>query len=505
MGGDAGTEQRGEAGTPKRHDDATLTRGHAAAEGGLLIRHAAHVLTGMAGAASRSDAADIRIAGGVITEMGRGLALRAGERVLDATDAVVYPGWVNTHHHLFQSLLKGVPAGIDATLTPWLKAVPYAHRGGFDEATLRLAARVGIVELMLSGCTTVADHHYIYYPGIGYDPTAVLFDEAEKLGVRFMLLRGGATQMRDAEAGSPAHLRPETLDAMLGGVETAAHRHHQTGPRPRTRVAMAPTTVTISLKTGEAKAVARAARAIGVPLHSHLSETVSYLEHCRAAFDRLPLEYVAEQEWVGPDVWYAHLVHLSAPEMRLLADSGTGIAHCPQSNGRLGSGVAPAPALARLGVPVSLGVDGAASNEAADMLSEAHQCWLVHRAHAGAASRPRPEGAGEAGGDAVTVEQIVHWGTAGGARVLGFDGVGTLAVGQAADLAVYALDEPRYFGLHDPALGPVVSGGRPRLRWLVVEGSVLVEDDIVRGLDMAELRDEARRAVERLARGVRTA
>jgi len=466
----------------------------------MLIRHAGHMLTGLPGTAARSPATDLRIANGVITEMGRGLLPQPGERVLDATDCVIYPGWVNTHHHLFQSLLKGVPAGIDATLTPWLKAVPYAHRGGFDEATLRLAARVGLVELMLSGCTTVADHHYIYYPGMGFDPSAALFDEADKLGVRFMLLRGGATQTRDAEAGAPAHLRPESLDALLGAVEATAHRFHRRGPRARTRVAMAPTTVTISLKTGEAKAVARAARAIGVPLHSHLSETVSYIEHCRSAFDMLPLEYVAEQEWLGPDVWYAHLVHLAPSEMRLLADTGTGIAHCPQSNGRLASGVAPAPALARMGVRVSLGVDGAASNEAADMLSEAHQCWLMHRAHAGAASRARPEGAGEEGADAVSVEQIVHWGTAGGAQVLGFDGVGTLAVGQAADLAVYALDEPRYFGLHDPALGPVVSGGRPTLRWLVADGAVVVEDDAIPGLDMAELQAEARAAVARLTR-----
>jgi len=214
----------------------------------------------------------------------------------------------------------------------------------------------------------------------------------------------------------------------------------------------------------------------------------------------LPLEYAAEQEWLGPDVWFAHLVHLAPSEMQLLADTQTGIAHCPQSNGRLGSGVAPVPALARLGVRVSLGVDGAASNEAADMLSEAHQCWLMHRAQAGAASRARPEGAGEVGADVVTVEQIVHWGSAGGAQVLGFDGVGTLAVGQAADLAVYALDEPRYFGLHDPALGPVVSGGRPTLKWLVAAGSVVVEDDAIPGLDMAELRAQSRVAVDRLMR-----
>lgn len=464
----------------------------------MLIRNAAAVLTGAAGAAARSTARDLRVESGVITDMGRALVPLPGERVLDASGAVVYPGWVNTHHHLFQSLLKGVPAGIDSTLTRWLKAVPYAFRGAFDEATLRLAARIGIVELMRSGCTTVADHHYLYHPGMGFDPSEVLFDEARKLGVRFMLLRGGATQMRDAEANGPPHLRPERLEAMLASVERTARRFHQNGPRALTRVAMAPTTITISLQTDQLKPVARAARAFGIPLHSHLSETVCYIEHCRAAFGRLPLEYAAEHEWLGPDVWFAHLVHLAESERALIAASGTGIAHCPQSNGRLGSGVAPAPELDRRGVPVSIGVDGAASNEAADMLSEVHHAWLMHRAHAGAASRPRPEGAGEAGAEIVGVEQIVRWGTAGGARVLGFDGVGTLAVGQAADLAVYGLDDPRYFGLHDSALGPVVSGARPRLKWLLANGEVIVEDDAIPGLDLAELRASAHAAVARL-------
>ncbi len=241
---------------------------------------------------------------------------------------------------------------------------------------------------------------------------------------------------------------------------------------------------------------------MGIPLHTHLSETVSYQEHCRAAFDRLPVDYAAEHEWVGPDVWFAHLVHVSEPERRILASTGTGMAHCPQSNGRLGSGVAAAPALARAGAPVTLGVDGAASNEAADMLSEMHHAWLVHRGHAGAATRARPEGAGEQGADAVTVEQIVHWSSAAGADLLGFQGVGRLEPGQAADLAVWNLDDPRYFGLHDMALGPVVSGARPRLQWLLVDGRVVVEDDCIPGLDLAELRAEARAAVKRLAAGV---
>lgn len=464
----------------------------------ILVRNAHGILTGMPGEAARSPASDVRIDQGIITEMGRGLAAQPGERVLDATDCVIYPGWVNTHHHLFQSLLKGIPAGIDLTLGPWLQAVPFAYRRSFDEERLRLAARIGLIELMLSGCTTVADHHYIYYPGMSYDASAALFDEADALGVRFMLQRGGATVTRKLEVDDGSSLQPETLDGMIAEVERTAGRFHRNGPRPRTRVSMAPTTVTVSLRTAEMKLVARAARALGIPMHSHLSETVGYMEHCREAFGCLPIQYVAEHEWVGPDVSFAHLVHLTDAEARILGETGTGMAHCPQSNGRLGSGVARAPELQRLGAAVSIGVDGAGSNEAADMLSEVHFCWLMHRAHAGAASRPRPQGQGEAGADATTVEQVVHWATAGGARVLGFDGVGTLAPGQAADLAVYDLDSPRYFGLHDPAIGPVVGAGRPRLKWLLADGRVIVEDDAIPGVDLARLRAQARAEVVRL-------
>ncbi|MDB5730965.1 MAG: isoxanthopterin deaminase [Variovorax sp.] len=464
----------------------------------FLIRNAHAVLTGERGAAARSAATDVRVAAGVITEMGRGLEPVPGERVLDASDCAIYPGWVNTHHHLFQSLLKGVPAGIDLTLGPWLQAVPFLYRRCFTEERLRLAARIGIVELMLSGCTTVADHHYLYQPGLGYDPGAALFEEADALGARFMLLRGGATVTRTLEANDRNFVPPETLDGMIGAVERSAARFHQRGPRARRRVALAPTTANVSLRTEELKPVARAARGMGIALHTHMSESVATVEHCRAAFGMLPIEYMAEHEWLGPDVWMAHLVHLTESERRLLGESGTGIAHCPQSNARLADGIAPAPALDRLGATVSLGVDGAASNEAADMISEVHFCWLVHRARAGAATRPRPEGQGESGADTVTAEQVVHWATAGGARVLGFDGVGTLAVGQAADFAVYDLDDPRYFGLHDPAIGPVVSGGRPRLKWLFADGRIVVEDDVIPGLDMARLRAEARTEVRRL-------
>ncbi|RQO33645.1 amidohydrolase [Herminiimonas sp. KBW02] len=468
----------------------------------VFIRNAHAILTGKSGVDARSKASDIRIEQGVITEMGNDLTPQGGERVLDARDCVIYPGWVNTHHHLFQTLLKGVPNGINQTLSPWLQSVPYLYRHSFNEERLRLAARIGMIELMLSGCTTIADHHYIYTPGMSYDPSAVLFEEAEALGVRFMLLRGGATVTRKLETNASNQAQPETLDGMLADVERTAARFHQNGPRPRTRVAMAPTTATVSVQADDLKYIARIARGMGIPMHTHMSESVSYMEYCREKFGCLPIEFLAEHEWLGPDVSLAHLTHLTDTEMQILGKSGTGMAHCPQSNARLADGIANAPMLEKLGAQVTLGVDGAASNEAADMLSEVHFCWLVHRAKAGAATRPRPDGAGEAGADSVTAEQVVRWATANGAKMLGFEGVGTLEVGQAADLAVYDLDAPRYFGLHDMAIGPVASGGRPRLKWLLADGAIVVEDDAIPGLDMAALRAEARADVLRLIRDV---
>lgn len=461
----------------------------------LLLKGAAHLWTGRRGAMRHAGGTDIRVHDGVITAIGA-LAPEPGERVLDAAGCVVYPGYVNTHHHLFQSLLKGIPAGIDLALVPWLAAVPVPYRRFFDaEEALRIAARVGLVELALSGCSTVADHQYHYYPGMPFDASAVVFEEAEKLGLRFVLCRGGQTQpraMTDAEA--PPQSAPETLEGFLAAVEHDVRRFHDPGPMAMRRVVSAITTPTWSCREGELKTLAREARRLGIRLHSHLSETHDYVRWARELHGCTPLQFVERHEWVGPDVWYAHMVHLDDDELRLCAETGTGIAHCPQSNARLGSGIARIPEALALGVPVGLAVDGAASNEAADMASEAHMAWLVHRAdpRAGAQRGLQPGGLAHA----MTVDDVVHIATAGGARLLGLDGVGTLEVGQAADIAVYALDQPRHFGLHDPAVAPVVGGGRPTLRALLVQGRVVVENDAIPGLDMAQLRADATRLVQ---------
>lgn len=462
----------------------------------LLVRNATAILTGLPGAAARAAGPDLRVRDGRIAAIGA-LTPEPGERQIDAGGCVIYPSWVNTHHHLFQSILKGDPQGINATLTPWLLATPMRLRPGMTEHEFRLSARIGLLELALSGCGTVADHNYHYYPDMPYDSSAILFDEARRLGLRFVLCRGGATLSRVPMEGLPPGARPETLDGFLGDVERLAKDFHDPAPDAMQRVVMAPTTPPHSMRPEELREAAAVARRLGLRLHSHLSETVHYHDSVHDKFGMKPVEFAQSVDWLGPDVWFAHLVKLDADEIALLGKTRTGIAHCPQSNGRLGSGIAPVRALEAAGAQVSIGVDGAASNEAADMLSEAHAAWLMARARAGQEAVAHYRG-GQGEGDAAstTVEDVVRWGTAGGAAVLGLDAIGTLAAGQAADFAIYGLDrDPRYFGLHDPAIGPVASGGTADLRWLFVAGKEVVRDGRVPHVDVIELGARSREAV----------
>ena len=470
----------------------------------VLIRNAAAILTGLQGAEARHAGPDLRIRNGRIDAIGR-LAPDPGEEQIDATDCVVYPAWVNTHHHLFQSLLKGDPHGLNATLTPWLAATPWRLRPHLDEGLFRLAARIGLVELALSGCGTVADHNYHYWPGMPFDSSAVLFEEAQALGLRFVLCRGGGTLARQKDDDLPPMLRPESMDSYLADIERLAARFHDRAPDAMQRVVVAPTTPHHSMRPAELREIAAVARKHGMRLHTHLSETVAYQDSLQGSYGMKPVHFCETCDWLGPDVWFAHLVKLDPDEIALLGATGTGIAHCPQSNGRLGSGIAPVRQLEAAGAPVSIGVDGAASNEAADMLSEVHAAWLMQRARAGeAAVALHRGGAGEAeAAAAATVEDVVRWGTAGGAKVLGLPAIGTLVPGQAADLAIYRIDDqPRYFGLHDPAIGPVASGGAAHLEALYVAGKPVVRGGALPGLDLKELGRQSRDAVRRLQAAV---
>jgi len=464
-----------------------------------LIRNATAILTGLKGAAARAQGTDLRIRDGKVAAIGT-LPPEPGERQIDASGCAIYPAWVNTHHHLFQSLLKGDPEGLNATLTPWLAATPMRLRPHMNEHEFRLAARIGLLELALSGCGTVADHNYHYYPGIPYDTSAILFEEAAKLGLRFVLCRGGGTLSRLPSQDLAPGSRPETLDAFLQDMQRLAKLYNDPAPDAWQRVVMAPTTPPHSMLPEEMRTTAQVGRALGLRLHSHLSETVHYHDTVWEKHRMKPVEFCQGIEWLGPDVWFAHLVKLDPDEIALLGKTQTGIAHCPQSNGRLGSGIAPVRALEAAGAKISIGVDGAASNEAADMISETHAAWLMARARGGCEAVAHYRGGqGEADAASTTVEDVVRWGSAGGAQVLGLDAVGTLEVGQAADFSIYGLDrDPRYFGLHDPAIGPVASGGNADLRYLFVGGKEVVRDGRVPHLDVIELGRQSRDAVKAL-------
>jgi 8-oxoguanine deaminase len=449
----------------------------------FLIENATGIFTGLIGAAMRTSGS-IRVRDGVIAEIGA-LQPEPNERRLNAQGCVIYPGLISTHHHLFQSVMKGVRSGINLPLAGWLRSVPYTFWSKLDEEALAVAARIALSELLLSGTTTAADHHYLFSDTFRFDPAQVIFDVARSLGVRLVFCRGGATVARHFDTDEFIPMPTESLDHMLKSVEACAQRFHDTSSDSLTHVALAPTTPTWSLDPGELKEVIAAARRMRLRLHSHLSETSDYVDFCLSVHGKRPVEWLADHDWLGPDVWFAHLVHLDPNEVRILASTGTGMAHCPQSNCRLGSGVSPADAMARLGGAVSLGVDGAASNESADMISEMHSCWHTHRAVKGA--------------DAVTAEDVVHWATAGGARVLGLPKIGTLAPGQQADIAIFDLTEPRHFGMHDPMIAPVTCAGSAHLRYLLVGGRIVVENGAIPGLDIPKLRSDAARVVARLA------
>ncbi len=448
----------------------------------FLVQGARGILTGLAGEAARSEA-DVRVVDGRISEIGQMVAA-PGEEVIDASGCVLAPGLVNSHHHLFQSVLKAVPEGLNEALARWLRFVPYGYWHRLDEDAMRVAATIGLAELVLSGATTVADHHYIYSDRYAFDPSAVLFEVAERFGVRFVLCRGGATKSRKFDADDLPPIPTEPLDVFLKNVETAAGRWHDPSPDAMTRVVMAPTTPTFSVESHELKEIAAAARSLGLRLHSHLSENMDYGRYTVEHYGTRPVHWLSVHDWLGPDVWFAHLVECDESELQLLASTGTGMAHCPQANARLGSGIAPADRLAALGGTVSLAVDGAAANESADMASALYMAFSVHRASKGAS--------------AVTPEAVMHWATAGGAKILGLDSIGTVEVGKSADLALFDLSAPRYLGQHDHLVGPVISGGQPHIRRSWVQGREIVRDGAIPWLDMEQLAHDAERVVTRV-------
>jgi 8-oxoguanine deaminase len=389
---------------------------------------------------------------------------RAADLVVDASGMIVLPGLVNAHHHLYQTLTRAIPGAQDAGLFSWLQTL-YPIWAGLTSEAVYVSALVGLSELVLSGCTTSSDHLYIY-------PNDCRIDDeiraARELGLRFHACRGSMS-LGESQGGLPPDDVVEDEARILADTRRVIEAYHDPEPFAMLRVGVAPCSP-FSVTGDLMRESADLARSYGVRLHTHLAETVDEEQYCVKAFGQRPVEYVAELGWLGEDVWHAHCVQVSASEIELFAETGTGVCHCPGSNMRLGSGIAPIRSFLDAGVGVGLGVDGSASNDSSHLLAEARLALLLQRVSGGAG--------------ALSGRQALWLATRGGARVLGRDDIGQLAVGKAADFIGLRLDRLAYAGaLHDPQAALVFC--QPQSVDLsVINGRVVVEEGRLLTLDL---------------------
>jgi cytosine/adenosine deaminase-related metal-dependent hydrolase len=411
----------------------------------------------------------VLIRDGLIDAVGGGATPEADE-VIDLGGAVVTPGLVNTHHHLYQTLTRA--RAQEADLFTWLKTL-YPVWAGIDAESEYAAARTGLAELALFGCTTVFDHHYVF-PRDQTGIAEALLRAAQEIGVRLVFGRG-SMDLGESAGGLPPDSLVEDLDTILEQTEKLAQDGVDVAVAP-----CSPFSVTKELMRESAEL----ARRLGVPLHTHLAETADEEAYCRELYGCTPVEYLEELGWLAEDVWCAHCVHLSEQEVRRFADTGTGVAHCPTSNLRLGAGVAPVRALVDAGARVGLGVDGSASNERSDLFLEVKQALLVAR--------------GRGGPQAMTVREALRLATRGGAEVLRRDDIGSLEPGRRADLAVWRTDALQLAGAADRLAGLVLSAPH-RVDRLYVGGEEIVRDGRLIRADEDEIAREHRLQATRFA------
>ena len=414
-------------------------------------------------------------AGHVVAQDGRIAAVGAGPAdagrwpdatLIDGSGLLVTPGLVNTHHHLYQWITRGYAT--DATLFGWLTAL-YPVWARLTPRLLSDAAAANLAWMALTGCTTTMDHHYVF-PRDSGDLLEAEIEAARRIGLRFHATRG-SMNLGQSQGGLPPDSLVESHDAILAACQDAVGRWHDPTPNAMTRIALAPCSP-FSV-TGELmRDCAALARELGVRLHTHLAETSDEESYCQERHGMTPVEYAESLGWLGPDVWLAHCVHLSSSAVRRIASTGTGVAHCPTSNGRLGSGTAPVRALLDAGAVVGLGVDGSASNESGRMIDELHQALLAARVLAQ--------------GPSVSARECLAMATLGGARCLGRAAeLGSLETGKLADLAVWRVDHLAGAGIADPVVTLVF--GAPELEYLFVGGRAVVHGGALTTADPAAL------------------
>lgn len=417
---------------------------------------------------------------GVIEAVGAGAAPDLGEvdRRVDARGCLVTPGLINTHHHLYQWATRGLAQ--QSNLFNWLVTL-YPIWAGIDEEITHAAATAGLTRLARTGCTTAADHHYVF-PRDGGDVLAAVVNAATNVGIRLHAVRGSMDRGR-SQGGLPPDSVVETLDGALAGTEEAIDRYHDPSPNAMVRIAVGPCSpfsVSEELMTGAAEL----ARRKGVRLHTHLAETIEEEEQCLAETGSTPAEYAEKLGWLGEDVWLAHGIHLSDDAVRRFGATGTGVAHCPTSNARLGAGIARVRDLTDAGAPVGLGADGAASNEDGGLGAELR--WATYLARL------------RGGPESLSARQALWLGTMGGARCLGRqDELGSLEPGKQADLAIWWLGDLEHAGIADP-VAALVFAALPPLRLLLVGGRTVVEDGEIDTVSEVDVATALRAASERL-------
>ncbi len=442
----------------------------------LLIQNASAVVT-CDGGDTVLENAGILIRDGLIADLGP--EAPEADETLDASGCIVYPGLVNTHHHLYQTFSRNLPQVQNLELFDWLRAL-YEIWKNLDGEAVYHSSLVGMGELLKTGCTTCFDHHYVFPGGSSAGLLDAQFAAAEDLGIRMAASRGSMDLSRK-DGGLPPDSVVQTVDEILRDSQAAVEKYHDPSFNSMRTVALAPCSP-FSASRELYRQSALLARELGVRLHTHLCETKDEERYVLEKYGKRPLAYMEDLEWVGSDVWYAHGIHFNDGELKLLADTGTGVAHCPISNMKLSSGVCRVPEMLRLGVPVGLAVDGSASNDGSNLLEELRAAYLLHRL---TSSERAPSG-----------YDLLKIAARGGARVLGREDVGSLEVGKAGDLFLIRRDRLELVGADldvKSMLGTV--GFKGPVDYTVVNGKVVVREGRLTGIDEEKAVREARAAV----------
>ncbi|HEY9121592.1 MAG TPA: 8-oxoguanine deaminase [Brevefilum sp.] len=414
------------------------------------------------------------------------------DQVLDLKGHIVFPGLVNTHHHFYQTLTRAVPKAQDANLFNWLVTL-YPIWARMTPEDIRISTQTALTELALSGCTTASDHLYLFPNGSKLDDE---IHAAAEVGLRLHASRGSMS-LGQSKGGLPPDSVVDTEEHILKDSQRLIETYHDPKPGSMVQIVLAPCSP-FSVTTELMRQSADLAREYGVQLHTHLAETQDEEDFCIDMFGHRPVAYMQEVNWIGKDVWFAHSVHVNHDEIQLYADTGCGVAHCPGSNMRLGSGIAPILEMLSKGVDVGIGVDGSASNDSSHLLGEARLAMLLSRVGAGLSGASRSN---EDAPPLMSARQALEMATRGGARVLGREDIGSLEVGKCADLIAIDLNRVDYAGaLHDPVAAALFCSPQ-KVDLNIVGGKIIVKDGQMTNLDVDQLVKKHNQAAERLLNG----